>query len=304
MRKSFAIAALLLAFMLLPPAWGQTAKLAIGYVPNADFVPLFTAQDKGYFTKAGLEVSLTPIPIPSNVPPAITSGSIDLGPVTVPVLVATTENGLDLVGVAGMTRNLASNPQTSLMVRKGMNFSGPADLKGKRVGMPGLLGSYDLHFRLWLKKYSVPVAQVTLVDVAFPPMSDMLKTGQLDAAVVIEPFRTQVIKSGSGVRAADFLGEVSKDDVGLLWAAKKDWAAAHPKERAAFLAGLQEGIADVLKDRKAAEATEQKYLKFAAPVSGDFDFRLTPADLQWYVDAMQQVGFLQHPVDVGQLIAR
>jgi NitT/TauT family transport system substrate-binding protein len=304
LRKGLGAAAMLAVLALLGPAWGQTAKLAIGYVPNADFVPLFVAQDKGYFTKAGLEVSLTPIPIPSNVPPALTSGSIDLGPVTVPVLVATTENGLDLVGVAGMTRNLAANPLTSLMVRTGMAYSGPTDLKGKHVGMPGLLGSFDLHFRLWLKLHGVAADQVNEVDVAFPPMSDMLKTGQLDAAVVIEPFRTQVLKSGSGVRAADFIGEVSKDDLGLLWAAKKDWAAAHMKERAAFLAGLKEGIADVLQDRKGAEATEAKYLKFTAPVTGDFSFGLTAEDIKWYEDGMLEVGFLKQRIDPAKLIAQ
>jgi NitT/TauT family transport system substrate-binding protein len=303
-RQVLAAFGFLLCLAAAAPASSETMKIAIGYVPNADFVPLFVAQDKGFFAKQGIEVALTPIPIPSNIPPAITSGSIEMGPSTAPILLLTNENGLDLVTVAGWTRNLASNPLTSLMVRKGVSFTGPADLKGKRVGMPGLMSAFDLHFRMWLRKNNIPIDQVTLVDISFPPMADMLRSGTIDAAVAIEPFRTAILKSGAGDRAADFLGEVSKDDAGLMWVAKGEWAKTHVKERAAFFAGLEEGVADVLQDRKGAEAVELKYLKFAAPVLDDYELAITPADLQFYQDMMVEIGFLKDKTDVAKLIVQ
>src|ERR1700744_4404210 len=93
--------------LAITPASADQMKLAIGYVPNGDFTPVFMAQERGYFAKAGLDVTLTPIPIPSNVPAALTSKSIDVGPATVVNLFQTAENGLDLVAFTGYNRNLA-----------------------------------------------------------------------------------------------------------------------------------------------------------------------------------------------------
>jgi NitT/TauT family transport system substrate-binding protein len=303
MRKISSILAACACLVLVAPAWGQSLKLAIGYVPNGDFIPVFIAQEKGYFAKAGLETTLTPIPIPSNVPAALTSQSIDVGPATAVNLFQTAENGLNLVAISGYNRNLAGKEPAYLIMKTGVPFHDPSDLEGKRIGTPGIFSTFDLFLRNWLRKNNVPLDQVKQVDVTFPPMSDMLKTGQLDAVLAVDPFRTQIIKSGVGYNAADFMGGVSKDDVGLLWLANKDWATAHPRERAAFVAALKEGIADAVQDPKVAQEAEAKYLKFTAPVTNDFDLSLAPADLQFFEDLMLQVGFLNQHIDVAELMA-
>jgi ABC-type nitrate/sulfonate/bicarbonate transport system substrate-binding protein len=94
---------------------------------------------------------------------------------------------------------------------------------------------------------------------------------------------------------------VSKDCVGLVWLANKDWAVAHPKERAAFIAGLQAGIEDERKDMQAAMDVEKKYLHFSAPLTDDFKMTLTDADLEFFQDQMMQVGFLKKKLDVATL---
>src|SRR5262249_34148732 len=138
----------------------------------------------------------------------------------------------------------------------------------------------------------------------FPPMSDMLKSGQVDAVLAVDPFRTQIVKNGVGFIAADFMADVSKDCVGLVWLANKDWAAAHPKERAAFAAALKQGIADAVKDAAGAEEVEKKYLKFAAPITDDFNLELTAADLQFFQGLMEKENFLHKKIDVADLIAK
>jgi NitT/TauT family transport system substrate-binding protein len=297
-------AACICCMVVMAPAWGQALKLAIGYVPNGDFVPVFVAQDKGYFAKAGLETTLTPFPIPPNVPAAITARSIDVGPATGVNLLQTGENGLGLVAVSGYNRNLAGKEPALLMMRTGLTFNGPADLVGKRVGIAGILSTFDAFFRIWLHENNVPLDQVKEVEITYPPMSDMLKSGQLDAVAAVEPFRTQIVKNGTGFIAADFMAGVSKDCVGLVWAAQTDWAVAHPRERAAFIAALKQGIADTLQDPKGAAEIEAKYLKFSAPVTDDFNLSLTPADLQFYADLMTNIGFLHQKLNVSELIVQ
>src|SRR5579875_1106011 len=82
MRKILGLVVAAASVVAMAPAWGQGMKLNIGYVPNGDFTPVFIAQDKGYFAKAGLDTTLTPIPIPSNVPSVLTAQSVDVGPAT------------------------------------------------------------------------------------------------------------------------------------------------------------------------------------------------------------------------------
>jgi NitT/TauT family transport system substrate-binding protein len=289
--------------LLASPAFSQS-KMTVAYIPSVDFVPLFVAQDEGYFTKRGLDVTLQMIPVAANMPAALTSHSIDIGVGTMPPLLLATENGLEFSVVAGYTRNLASDPQTSLLVRKGFDYKNPADLKGKRVGTPGFMSSFDIHFRKWLTLKNIDPKDVNFIETKFNQMGDQMKGGIVDAAIVIEPFRGEAVRNGSGDRAADFLGEVTKDDAGAFWMSNRDWAVAHPKERAAFRAALEEGVETVSRDHAMAEATMKKYLKFTAPVAGDWSFDLTPADIQFYEDMMLEFGLLKQKIDVTTLIAK
>jgi NitT/TauT family transport system substrate-binding protein len=285
------------------PARSQS-KIAIGYSPTVDFVPLFVAQDQGLLAKHGLDATLTAIPVANNDPPALTSHSIDIGVGTMPTLLLAAENGLDFVIVAGYTRNLASDPQTSLMTRPGFAYKTAADLKGKHVGTPGLLSSFDIHFRKWLSLNHMTAGDVTLIEAKFNQMGDMMKGGLLDAAIVIEPFRSQFAQSGAAVRAVDFLGEVTQNDAGAFWMALPDWASSHPKERAAFRAALEDGIAAVERDPAMAKAEMEKYLHFSTPVASDWSLDITPDDVRFYQDMMQEFGMVKSRVDPAQFIAK
>jgi NitT/TauT family transport system substrate-binding protein len=304
MRKILCLIAACVYLGSAMPAWSEGMKLSIGYVPNGDFVPVFIAQEKGYFAKAGLDATLTPIPIPSNVPAALTSQSIDVGPATAVNLFQTAENGLGLVAISGYNRNLAGKEPAQLILKTGTPYNSPADIVGKRIGTPGLFSTFDLFLRSWLLKNNISHNKVTQVDMTFPPMSDMLKSGQVDAVIAVDPFRSQIVKNNVGFIAADFMADVSKDCVGLVWLANKDWAVAHPKERAAFIAALKLGIADAVRDAKTAEEAEKKYLKFAAPITDDFNLNLTAADLQFFQDLMQKSDFLHKKINVADLMVQ
>jgi NitT/TauT family transport system substrate-binding protein len=273
-------------------------------VPNGDFTPVFMAQERGYFTKAGLDVTLTPIPIPSNVPAALTSKSIDIGPATVVNLFQTAENGLDLVAFTGYNRNLAGKEPAQLVLRTGTTYDGPHDIEGKRIGTPGIFSTFDLFLRTWLRQNNVPFDKITQVDVTFPPMLDMLKSGQIDAVLPVDPFRAQSVNQKVGFVAADFMADVTKDCAALVWLSNRDWAVAHPKERAAFITALKQGVADAVSDAQGAQDAEKKYLKFAAPITDDFNLSLTKADLQFFEDLMTKVDFLHKKIDVADLMVQ
>src|SRR5947207_12423622 len=100
MRRAFVFVCALAAFTC---AFAQS-KVNIGYSPAADFTPVFAAKDKGFFEKRGLDVTLTRIPLASNIPAAIVADSLQIGMGTGSMLVQTAEAGLGLVALNGASR--------------------------------------------------------------------------------------------------------------------------------------------------------------------------------------------------------
>ncbi len=286
------------------PAAGQATKINVGYTTAADFVPTFVAKEKGFFEKRNLDVTLTRIALASNVPSALISGSLQVGMGTPPILLQAADGGLGLVAICGVSRFEKSNPMSGLVARQGVKIANAGDLRGKKVGVPGLNSFFDIMFRKWLLNNKVPLNQVTFVEAPFPQMKDLLKGGQLDAVEVIEPFRTRIVGDGTGQQVADFVSEVSGDVLGAFWMATTEWAAKNAQAIGAFREAYKEGIAYAVKNPVEAKKLEAKYLGVAGPVVPSYSAEFKPGDLEFYAGIAKELGMLRNPVDVGKLILK
>ncbi|HXP94924.1 MAG TPA: ABC transporter substrate-binding protein, partial [Candidatus Binatia bacterium] len=113
------IAAALAVGLLVPStSVAQTTKLNIGYPPANDFLPAFVAKDQGFFDKRGLDVTMTPQRVVSNIPVALSSGALDIGALPPTVILGARDGGLDLVAIAGISRQSREHPTISLLVNK------------------------------------------------------------------------------------------------------------------------------------------------------------------------------------------
>jgi len=285
----------------------ELQKINVGYVPVADFAPLFVAKDKGFFEKKGLDVTLTKILLASNVPGALVAGSLDIGMGTPPMLLVTGESGLDFQAIAAVSRLEKDNPFISVIARKQDNITDVAQLKDKKVGVPGFNSSMDITFRKWMMDRHIPYGngpgQVHLVEAIFPQMHDLLAGGQLDAALVIEPFRTLILKDGTGNNLRDYFSDLSPDALAAIWMAKADWIKAHPDIVAGFRAGIEEGIADLHANPPEFQSIQMKYLGFASPAKPDWSMKVTPEDLAFFAGISTQVGLIHQQPQIDKLIA-
>jgi NitT/TauT family transport system substrate-binding protein len=284
-------------------AAAELQKISVGYVPVADFAPLFIAKDKGFFEQHGLDVTLTKILLASNVPGALVAGSLDIGMGTPPMLLVTSESGLDFQAIAAVSRLEKDNPFVSLIARPAANIKDAADLKGKKLGVPGFNSSMDISIRKWLMDRNVQPSEVNFVEAIFPQMHDLLAGGQLDAAIVLEPFRTRILKDGTGVNVRDFFADLNPDAIAAIWMAKADWIKAHGDIVAGFRAGLAQGIADLQANPPEFEAIQMKYLGFASPARPDWSLKVTKEDLAFFADMSKQVGLIHQPPQLDKLIA-
>jgi NitT/TauT family transport system substrate-binding protein len=296
------IAGLLLYVATLAPLWAQSTKIAIGFPPATDFLPAYVAKDKGFFDKHQIDATMTRLPVVTNIPAAILSDSVQIGMTTVPVLLQAVDGGLDFVIVAGAARHTKAAPFISLMARKDIKIEKPADLAGKKVGVPGINSVIDVMLRKWLINNKVPLDQVKVIEAPLPQLPDLLKVGSVDLVAVVEPLRSRVIASDTGYVAAEYFGEVDPDVLVSAWMARGDWAKKNPDAIKNFRAAVDEGLAFIRANAAESREIEKKYLGFNSPRFPTFENKAKPDDLKVFIAIGKELGLYRTTFDPQKLV--
>ncbi len=280
----------------------QATKIGIGFPVSDDFVPAMVARDLGLFAAQGVDVAITIVPLISNIPAALLSASLQIGATTGPTLLQARENGLDLVAVCGMSHLTPDHQLVSLVVGKKSGIGKPADLVGKKIAVPGLNSLLDLLLRRWMVDHGVDPSKVILIEATFPSMADLLRTGQVDGAIMKEPSRSSALNSGAGTRFVDYPVQVRPDVLNTFWIAERGWAIAHPDAVRGFRAGIEAGITAYEKDPAGGRAIEQRYFKAPEGMMPHFSTHMTPDDLAFMQEISIQFGLLDHRADPAGMI--
>jgi NitT/TauT family transport system substrate-binding protein len=293
---------LLLYGSALVAAAALPAKVTIGYPPASDFLPAYVAKEKGFFEKHNIDATLTRLPVVTNIPSAVVSGSVQIGMTTVPVLLQAIDGGLDFVIIAGAAHHTKASPFISLMARKGLKIEKPADLAGKKVGVPGINSVIDVMLRKWLTNNKVPLNQVTVIEAPLPQLPDLLKIGSVDLVAIVEPFRSRILGGDIGTLAAEYFGEVDPDVLVSAWMATGDWAKKNPEAVKNFRAALDDGLAFIKENPEEARVIEKKYLGFNSPRFPTFENKAKPEDLNVFIGIGKELGLYRTALDPKKLV--
>ena len=171
---------LLLAVMLLPAA-GQAEKLTLmlDWFPNIDHLPIYVAQQEGYFKEKGLEVEIMSPSETTDALKLVASNNVDLAVSYQPQAIIGAAEGLDLKVVG----RLVEQPLGVLMFLKSSPFKTPKDLNGKKIGytVPGV---EEVLIKAFAKINDVK--DITLVNVGFAVVPS-LTSGKVDA--IMGPYK-------------------------------------------------------------------------------------------------------------------
>jgi len=274
----------------------------LGVGVGSDFITAFVAKDEGFFVKHGLDITISTVVNSALMPAALVGGSVQIAILTGPNILLANEGGLDLVAVAGIARIQKSNPRSNLVTRAELKISRPEDLKGKRIGVPGLNSSLDLVLKKWLLDRNVPPADVAEVEAPFAQMTDMLKGGQLDGALPVEPALSRIVDSGAAVKTFAVQSDVNPDFLASFWAATREWATQNRAAIDAYRAALADAWAFIKDHPDDVAAIEKKRLGYVDPRGPTIALDLKPADFQFWVDLCLQVGALRQPIDVTTIV--
>ncbi len=234
----FLMLMLLLSMTFASPATaGEKLTLMLDWFPNVDHLPIYVAQEKGYFREAGIAVEiLSPSDTSDGLKLAV-AGQVDLAVSYQPQTIIAAAEGLD-VRVVG---RLIEHPLTTLLFLKARGYKHPSELSGRIIGytVPGLM---DVLMKAFARINNIE--NVRLVNVGFT-IVPALTSGQVDA--VMGPFKTYetVTMAAKGLEADYF--ELEKwgipDYDELIFICGPKTMAAKEAAVKAFAAAVARGIA-------------------------------------------------------------
>jgi putative hydroxymethylpyrimidine transport system substrate-binding protein len=234
----------------LGTAQSESFDLALDFYVNPDHAGIFTALERGYFAKAGLDVQPRVPSDPSAPIRLVANGRADLAISYEPEVMLAREQGVDVVAVAA----LVDEPLTSLISLPAGGIEDAADLRGKTVATAGI--PYQAaYLETILAEANVPADEVESVSVGFNLLPALLG-GQADA--ILGGFRNvegvDLEQRGENPRVVpvDQLGVPRYDELVLV--ASADAVSEEAETLRLFLAALAKGTDAAVADPASATA--------------------------------------------------
>ena len=174
-----AIAALLLAGCGgggAEPGASTEATLVLDFQPNAAHAGIYRALERGYYSDAGVELSVREPSASSDSPKLLASGRAQFAILDIHDLGLARERGIEIVGLSA----IVGRPLAAVIARDREAVRTPRDLEGGTVGVTGL-PSDDAVLDSVLEAAGADPDAVDRVTIGFDSVS-ALAAGRLDAA--------------------------------------------------------------------------------------------------------------------------
>ena len=317
MAATRGIAVLITGAMLLggcdsgsKPAAGDSDKVRVGYVGLTCEAPIFTAYEKGFFKDEGIDVTLVKCEW-ANYKDVLALGGFDVTHHLIMYFLKPVEQGLDVKFTGGIHRGC-------LRVQALTNgkISSVADLRGKRIGVPGMGTPPFIFANRVLGAHGIdPGKEITWMVFPAGELGLALSKGEVDAVADSEPIGSLLRADGKVKNIADQATDAPyKDEYCCAVLVNGKFLAANPKAAAAATRALLKGAKWVEKNPAAAArlSVEKKYLasnpelntvaiaslKYAPSISG------AETAVKSAAAEMKRAGMLNATTDIDQLAKR
>lgn len=214
-------------------------RLPMGYIPNIQYAPFYVAVEKGYFKEAGIEIEFD-YAFETDGVALVGAGELPFAVVSGEQVLLARAQGLPVTYVAAWYQQYP----VSVVAKSELGVVVPQDLKGRKIGLPGLFGASYIGLRALLAAGKLTEADVTLDAIGFNQV-ELMAAGQQDIVVgyaANEPIqlRAQGI-AVTELRVADYAQLAAN---GIL--ASEKVIAENPELVRAFVGAFLKGLKDTI----------------------------------------------------------
>jgi len=298
---------LLVLLLFAVPACGENLTLVLDWFPNIDHLPLYVAQERGFFAEAGLKVNIVSPSETADALKLVAAGKSELGISYEPqVLVAASEK----VPVTVVGR-LIGHPLSTVLYIKDRGIEKPADLNGRPMGYT-VAGMEDVLAKAFCDLNGIKDYKLVHLEFAIVPS---LTSGKVDS--VMGGFRNYEVVElelegyKPGYFALEEHGFPDYDELVVI--ANPKFAKENKKAIVSFRNVLSKAITEIKKDPKSAltdyfkavpesdKELERRALEKTLPFYAE-DQRLKADRWKAFADFALKVGLISRPVDVEPIL--
>ena len=255
-------------------------RLPMGYIANIQYAPFYVAVEKGYFKDAGIEIEFD-YKFETDGVALVGAGELPFAVVSGEQVLLARAQGLPVTYVAAWYQqypvSVVAKSETGVIV--------PQDLKGRKIGLPGLFGANYIGLRALLNAGKLSEKDVTLDAIGFNQV-ELMAAGQQDIVVgysANEPI--QLNARGIAVtemRVADYAQLAAN---GIL--ASEKVVAENPELVRAFVRAFLKGLADTIASPDEAFKLSESYIpNFTELDAGVQKKVLSTSVEQWKTDRL------------------
>jgi len=284
-------------------------RLPMGYIPNIQYAPFYVAVEKGYFKEAGFEIEFD-YSFETKGVELVAAGELPFAVVSGEQVLLARAQGLPVTYVAAWYQQYP----VSVVAKSEAGVIVPQDLKGRKIGLPGLFGANYIGLRALLNAGKLTEADVTLDAIGFNQVEAMA-AGQQEIVVgysANEPIQLRARGIAvTEIRVADYAQLAAN---GLLTSEKM--IAENPEMVRAFVGAFLKGLQYTLDHPDEAFDLSAAYIPNFADLDADVQKQVLTTSLeQWQAERlgysdpqawenMQSVlldmGLLTEPLDLSK----
>jgi NitT/TauT family transport system substrate-binding protein len=280
-------------------------SIVVGALPVIDTAGLQVALKEGFFTQAGLNVTVKSVTQSTIAIPDLLHGSIDVigggnyvsffeaeahGTFPVEILAPAADCTADTYGVVAMPSS---------------GVTKPADLAGKTIAVNLTQNVQTLTTSAVLTADGVNASSLHYVQIPFPDMSAALQANRVDAISAVEPFLSAALAAGGKLVTSTCTGAMADFPLsGYL--TTKSWTQQHGAAARAFQQAVEKGNAYADAHPSVVRSLLPTYTSITAKAAasmplGSFPGTLTTAPMQ-RIATLMRGGGLAAPSDVASML--